>query len=471
MNNIKRTLSSVGSIVLLVTVFASAIARPTKNNESANNKDGVQASMAKPDGLVAISHNSGFESAGTSWVSLSAASNGKIYYTFSTTDVDQGARIYVYDPKTDKTKFLADLTEVSGEKDLKAIPQGKSHSAFYEKDGILYASTHVGVHGSIEKGELAIAKEGYLPYPGGHFISYDLSTGKFKDLGIAVEGEGIVTMTMDQDRGHLYGITWPRGYFVHYDVEAGKMNNLGLVLGMGEAGKHGVDFHTLCRAMFVDPGDGSVYFTAANGNIFTYNPNDSESFHKVEDVDLKLDYFGTYDSDQPGSLAYNWRRVLWHPDEEIAYGLHGNSGYLFRFDPRTPEIKMEERIFSEPYRTSGMYTRHPYGGDNGFDLGPDGETLYHLTRGPIYIDGQRITEKQVEEMNLENSGMVYLVTYNIRTKAYVDHGPVYHANGSPVTDAYSMAITSDAIYTLARFGGDDNKRKVDLIEIPNPFKK
>lgn len=243
MNNIKCTLSSVGFIVLLVTVFASAISCPTKNNESANIEDSTQASFSKSNGLVANSHNSGFELAGTSWVSISAASNGKIYYTFSTTNVDQGARIYVYDPETDETMFLADLTEVSGEKDLKAIPQGKSHSDFYEKDGILYASTHVGVHGSIEKGELAITQEGYLPYPGGHFISYDLSTGEFEDLGIAAEGEGIVTMTMDQDRGHLYGITWPRGYFVHYDVEAGKMNNLGLVLGRGEGGTHGDDFH------------------------------------------------------------------------------------------------------------------------------------------------------------------------------------------------------------------------------------
>ncbi len=223
--------------------------------------------------------------------------------------------------------------------------------------------------------------------------------------------------------------------------------------------------------MFVDPGDGSVYYTTANGDIFTYNPNDPDSVRKVEGVNLKLDYFGKYDPDQPGSLAYNWRRVLWHPDEEVAYGLHGNSGYLFRFDPRTPEIELVERIFSEPSRRSGMYSQHPYGGDNGFDLGPDGESFYHLTRGPIYIDGQRITEKQAEEMNLENSEMVYLVTYNIRNKEYVDHGPIYHANGSPVTDAYSIAITSDAIYTLARFEGDDNKRKVDLIEIPNPYKK
>jgi len=470
MNNIRCSLGAVGYVVLLITVIASATSCTTKNNQSAKIEDGTQAPFSKSNGLVARSHNSDFEMGGTSWVSVSAASDGKIYYTISTSNVDQGARMYVHDPETGETKFLADLTEVSGEKDLKAIPQGKSHSNFYEKDGILYTSTHVGVHGSIEKGELAITQEGYLPYPGGHFISYDLSTGEFEDLGIAVEGEGIVTMVMDQDRGHLYGITWPRGYFVHYDVEAGKMNNLGLVSGRGEAGTPGDDFHVLNRAMFVDPGDGSVYYSTANGDIFAYNP-DSESIHKVEGVNLQLDYFGKYDPDQPGSLAYNWRRVNWYVDEEVAYGLHGNSGYLFRIDPRTPEIELVERIFSEPSSRSGMYSLHPYGGYLGFDSGPDGETLYHLTSGPIYIDGQRITKNQAEEMDLAYPEMVYLITYNIPNKEYVDHGPIFHANGSPVTDAYSIAVTSDAIYTLARFERDGNERVVDLIEIPNPYKK
>lgn len=470
MNNIKCSLSSVGYVVLLVTVVASATSCTQKNNQSAKIEAGSQAPFSKSNGLVARSHNSDFEMGGTSWVSVSAASDGKIYYTISTSDVDQGARIYVHEPETDETKFLADLTEISGENDLKAIPQGKSHSNFYEKDGILYTSTHVGVHGSIEKGELAITQEGYAPYPGGHFISYDLSTGEFEDLGIAVEGEGIVTMVMDQDRGHLYGITWPRGYFVHYDLEAGKMNNLGLVSGRGEAGTPGDDFHVLNRAMFVDPDDGSVYYSTANGDIFTYNP-DSESIQKVDGVNLQLDYLGKYDPDQPGSLAYNWRRVNWYADEEVAYGLHGNSGYLFRFDSRTPEIELVERFFSEPSKKSGMYSPHPYGGYLGFDLGPDGETLYHLTAGPIYIDGQRITKNQAEEMDLAFPEMVYLVTYNIPNKEYVDHGPIFHANGSPITDAYSIAVTSDAIYTLARFEREGNEKKVDLIEIPNPYRK
>lgn len=57
-------------------------------------------------------------------------------------------------------------------------------------------------------------------YPGGHFLAYDLATGEFEDLAIAPEGEGILTMTIDRERGHLYGITWPLGYFIHYDISA-----------------------------------------------------------------------------------------------------------------------------------------------------------------------------------------------------------------------------------------------------------
>jgi hypothetical protein len=470
MNIIKCILRVVGYVALLATLIVAATSCTTENNQSDNNENGTQAILSKSNGLVARSHNSDFEMGGTSWVSTSAASDGKIYYTISTSDVDQGARIYVHNPKTGETKYLADLTEVCGEKDLKAIPQGKSHSNFYEKDGILYTSTHVGVHGSIEDGELAITKEGYLPYPGGHFISYNLSTGEFEDLGVAVVGEGIVTMTMDQDRGHLYGITWPRGYFVHYDLEAGKLKNLGLVSERGEAGTPGVDFNVLNRAMVVDPRDGSVYYSIANGDIFAYSPY-SESIRKVEGVNLRLDYFGKFEPNQPGSLAYNWRRVIWYPEEEVIYGLHSNSGYLFRFDPSKPKIELVERFLSEPSRISGMYSLHPYGGYLGFDLGPDGETLYHLTSGPIYKDGQRMTSDQGKEMGLSFPEIVHLVTYNIPNKKYVDHGPIYHENGSLISDAYSIAVTSDAIYTLASFERGDDKRVVDLIEIPNPFKK
>ena len=417
------------------------------------------------DTLQATTYDTGFDEGGISWNSISTASDGKVYYSLSTTDIDQGAQFYSFDPGTDQIELVADFTEVVGDGDRKVVPQGKSHGNFYEMDGKLYIATHVGVHGSIEGGELAISEEGYDPYPGGHFLSYDLSTGEFEDLAQAPSGQGILTFVMDRDRGDLYGITWPLGYFIHYDPDTGSLDNLGLISGRGEAGTPGDDFRTLCRSMFVDPADGSVYFTTADGDIFSYNP-ESDSITQVEGVNLRLDYFGTYDTDQPGNYGYNWRQIVWNPVEEAAYGVHAKSGYLFRFDPREPKLEVVTRLVPGPLMKTGNFIQHYYG-YLGFDLGPDQRTLYYITGGPLYIDGELVTEDNREEFGLDITEVMHLVTYNIPNRRYMDHGPVF-SNGSPISNAHSIAIRQDAVYTLGSIDRE-GEREVDLVEIPNPL--
>ncbi len=420
--------------------------------------------------LVAVSFDTGFEQADDTWNSLSIASDGKIYYSFSTVEVDQGAQFYVFDPVTEQIRFLGDFTELTDGDDPPSIPQGKSHGNFYEYEGKLYISTHVGVHGSVEDGELAITKKGYLPYPGGHFLSYDLSSGEFEHLGTAPANEGILTMTMDTDRGHIYGITWPFGHFIHYDVHAGKLNDLGLISGRGEAGRPGDDFRVLGRSMFVDPDDASVYFSTADGDIYFYNPNRG-SIDRMDGVNLRLDYFGTHVVDRPGSMAYGWRQIVWNPFEEAAYGVHGKSGYLFRFDPRKPSLEIVERITSEHSKRSGMFDAHYYG-YLGFDLGPDNETIYYLTGGPIYVDGVRLTRDNNTELGYHRkvTENLHLVTYHIPTGRYIDHGPVYHENGSVITDAQAIAISPNdsSVYTLASFMRN-NDMETDLVRISDPI--
>src|SRR3546814_18646095 len=82
--------------------------------------------------------------------------------------------------------------------------------------------------------------------------------------------------------------------------------------------------------MFVDPKDGIVYLSTSEGDILYFRPGAS-GLEKMEEINLKLGYFGTYDPRGPGSMAYNWRKVFWYGAEGVAYGVHGNSGYLFRF--------------------------------------------------------------------------------------------------------------------------------------------
>ena len=450
---------------LVILIIGAGCTNSTK-------KENMATTQKEKKPLIAQHYYSGFPLAHDTYNTITAASDGRIYYCLSSQSIDTGGQYYVYDPKSDEIEHLGDITKICGESGTKAIPQGKSHSNFYESKGKLYISTHAGYYEMIDGMEMMVKNppEGHSLYPGGHILSYDLTTGEFEDLAIAPDGEAIVTMTMDTLRGHIYAISWPYGYFLHYDVENDVLKNLGKISANGEAGKPGEDYRVLCRSMVVDPREGTVYFSTSEGDILFYNSK-WDSIKKLEGIDLRLDYFGEYDPAHPGSMQYNWRRIVWYPGENVAYGVHGNSGYLFRFDPKAPKIEIVERITSEPSQKSGMFDQFSYG-YLGFDLGPDKETLYYLTGGPIYIDGKRV--KGVDEIamgaakGLEN---LHLITYHIPTNDYIDHGPIFYADGSRPTYVNSIAIGKDGtVYTLARF---EHEEKVieDLIKIPNPFLK
>ncbi|MBI4892596.1 MAG: hypothetical protein HY821_18370, partial [Acidobacteria bacterium] len=92
--------------------------------------------------LAARWHNSGF-AGDDNYNAVTAASDGKIYYVIAAHKIDLGAHMFRYDPASGKVEQLADLTEASGEKGLKTIPQGKSHVNFYEHQGKLYFATHL----------------------------------------------------------------------------------------------------------------------------------------------------------------------------------------------------------------------------------------------------------------------------------------------------------------------------------------
>jgi hypothetical protein len=419
--------------------------------------------------LQAIPYYSGFELAHDTYNAISAASDGNIYYVLSSQSMDTGGQIYVYNPETDKIQHLGDLTDICGEKETKAIPQGKSHTKFYECDGKLYGSTDVGLYEMVDGMERYPSNppDGYHAYPGGHIFSFNLSTGEFEDLVLAPDGEGIVTMTMDQKRKQIYGITWPHGYFIHYGVTADELRNLGPVSADGEAGIPGDNYRILCRSMVVDPRDGTVYYSTSEGDIFAYN-GASGSIAKLEDVNLRLDYFGSYDPTRPGSMGYNWRQILWDPSGQVAYAVHGNSGYLFQFDPKGPEIEIVERITSAPSKKSGMYDQFSYG-YLGFTLSDN--ILYYLTGGPAYDSkSQRITgKKHIAKGAAKGVENLHLITYDIPKQKYRDHGPVFYSDGSKPTYVNSIAIgLFGNVYTLARFTHNE-KVIQDLVKIPNPF--
>lgn len=420
--------------------------------------------------IIAKTFNSGFRDAHDTYNAISAASDGKIYYVLSCDKHDVAGRMYSYEPAKDEIKLVGDLTEICGEAGKNLISQGKSHVEFFESDGKLYFSTHVGFYELIDgMDRLPVnAPQGYGLYAGGHILSYDLATGEFERLDIVPDGEGAVAMTMDCDRKQIYIISWPTGKFIHYDVNKNELKDLGKISGNGEAGTPGNDFRSLCRSLFVDSSTGVVYFSSSEGDIFSYKPG-NENLVKLNGVDLKIDYFGKYDFTRPGSMGYNWRKIFWHDEHKVAYAVHGNSGYLFSFDPYEEKIELIDRITSESSKKCGMFDQFSYG-YLGFILGPDKKTIYYLTGGPIYENGQRVKgAAEIAKGAAKGIENLHLVTYNIETNEYNDHGPVFYESGERPLYVNSIAVGADNnIYTLARVTVDD-KVITDLVQIPNPL--
>lgn len=420
--------------------------------------------------LIAQTFNSGFSLAHDTYNGISTGSDGKIYYVLCSDVIDTGGQMYSFDPRSSKIEHLGDLTEACGEKDLKTIVQGKSHVQFVESAGKLYFATHLGYYTSVNGMEATgIPTAGFKPYPGGHLLSYDMISGKFENLATGPHQEGIIDMNMDVKRGLIYGLTWPTGYFFRFDLAKKEMKDLGPVTGQGEAGR-GPAFRTLCRSIVINPEDGTAYLTTSEGTILKC-PVGQDKVETVQGENMKKDYFGLYDPSSAGNMGYNWRQAVWYPAGKMFYGVHGNSGYLFRFDPSVPRVEVLDRITSEPSKLSGMFDQFSYG-YLGFILGPDGHTLYYLTGGPIYVDGKRVMGKATTAMG-EAKGMenLHLVTYDIPTSKYEDHGPIFYPDGQRPLYVNSIAVGLDGdVYALARIT-EKGKTRSDLIRIPNPLKK
>src|ERR1035437_1782020 len=126
--------------------------------------------QSTPEATITVRlHESGFNLADSNFYSLSSASDGNIYYTLCSHNIDTSGRLYRYDPRTNKVNLISTLGKALGEEGTKCIQQGKSHSLYFERDGKLFGATHYGfMKPNTDKEEPGTLPEGYLPYPGGH---------------------------------------------------------------------------------------------------------------------------------------------------------------------------------------------------------------------------------------------------------------------------------------------------------------
>ncbi len=416
--------------------------------------------------LIARCFDSGFPDAHDTYNAMSMASDGRLYYVLSSDKLDVGGQMFRFNPSSEEIKHLGDLNVICGQSDKKCIAQGKSHVLFYEYQQKLYFATHVGYYQLIDGMDRLPeqAPDGFDLYPGGHILSYDLGNETFEDLSMIPDGEGVVSMCMDTQRGNMFGITWPTGQFFTYQVKDKKLTLLGKISGNGEAGTPGDDFRSLCRSLVVDEDTGYCYWTTIEGDIFYVDPMELK-IHRLSNAHLRLDYFGKYEPSLPGTMGYHWRQIFWYAPEQVAYGVHGNSGYLFKFDPKAQTVEIVDRITSLPSKKSGFFDQFSYG-YLGFTLGPDGKTIYYLTGGPIFENGKRIEgEKSIAKGAAKGLENLHLITYEIPTNTYQDHGPIFYENGERPLYVNSISVdTAKNVYTLARVNRN-GKIITDLIKI------
>ncbi|WP_018626289.1 hypothetical protein [Niabella aurantiaca] len=426
-------------------------------------------SRSAANNMIAEVFDSGFAEAHDTYNAVTVASDGKVYYVLSSEKHNVAGRFFVFDPVTEAIRPIGDLTDLCGESGARVIAQGKSHVAFYEYAGKLFFATHTGYYELIDGMDRLVRNPpaGYGLYRGGHILSYDPVSGRADTLVLIPDGEGAVSMEMDTARGHIFCVSWPTGSFIFYDVKSGVLKNKGRLCGAGENGIPGQDFRSLCRSLVVDPRNGNVYASTAEGAVVCYDPS-ADQLSYLEEIDLRKDYFGTYDFTQPGSMAYNWRKVFWHPGSQAVYGVHGNSGYLFVLDPEAKELRLGPRLTSGPSQRSGMYDQFSYG-YLGFALGPDQETIYYLTGGPVYENGTLLKGvRSIAKGAARGPENLHLVTYHIPSEYYQDHGPVFYADGGRPAYVNAIAVSADGyIYTIARVERE-GKIVSDLIRFKRP---
>ena len=145
--------------------------------------------------------------------------------------------------------------------------------------------------------------------------------------------------------------------------------------------------------------------------------------------------------DDLGRSNNNWRAILWDDKDKCFYGTHMGTQSLFRFDLDRMKIEPVTRFSAQALRETGhtclSKTKVPLS-QLGMAMGPK-HTLYHIVHGrPIEITGRS-----------EYNTVARLLTYNLDSGEYRDHGPIFCQDDRRVTFAESILLhPSGDIYTV-----------------------
>lgn len=220
---------------------------------------------------------------------LLAHSNGKVYGATS----GKHSYLFVYDFLTNKVFPLGKIPGASG----------VHHSLVEGKDGLIYIGTGlnelslINLTKNIAYGRRSIEyqlwddiKNKYKDFEGGHLYVYDPEKGdkdvylnegiaKLEDMGVAIPGNSVYTMTINMARDKIYGISYPDATFFEFDIKMKTFRKHGEWLKIKSYSGPERSWRSVPRSLICLP-DGRVFSSGDNGLIVYFDPAD-EKIHET----------------------------------------------------------------------------------------------------------------------------------------------------------------------------------------------
>jgi outer membrane protein assembly factor BamB len=274
---------------------------------------------------------------------ITALTNGPGGNVYGGTSADKpGKECYLFRLKGDAIEILGKLSP--------AIPGQQKiwHSLVAASDGNIYGGTWTG------------AKPGEKQ-PSGHLFRYESKTASVVDLGMVSEGEGVYTMTSNDAKTILYGVTVPSCLLFSYDISKGKVRVLGDIMEsiktyLGAAKEEGTGKLIVTdvgeekgkgwersiggspwrkryfppRAIICDNA-GNVWGSRDQGFFFKYDVKQDRLMDTAIEMPLMV---GTEDA----IITEISVDSLTKDSHGMIYGGTYSDGYLFRLNPATGEV-------------------------------------------------------------------------------------------------------------------------------------
>ena len=228
MNSMKSAALWLGGMaILFVTATITFAAEPT-----------VKATPQRPASLKYLEAKAYYVPPETNieesgYFSLCEGKNGKIY--IGTAAYRRNSYLVEFDPKTEKMRIVLDVHKLVGQPLTFSgyAAQSKIHTRnFVGPSGKIYVGTKQGYNlfKQYPSEEEKKTKKSSV-YRGGYVIVYDPATDKSVSLGMpmplgdkrlkpdATEGEGVIDVTADEERGLIYVVTCENQHWMLYDTK------------------------------------------------------------------------------------------------------------------------------------------------------------------------------------------------------------------------------------------------------------